>query len=133
MAFRNCLAVAPVIRICLVLDACPATISTLLFPTPSVLANSFINSAFAAPSTGGEATLTFTAPSNPPANSVFEARGTTRAVKLILLSFSEMFNIFGPANPLRLHKNIQHQRLQESDKQQNDHRGNIEHPDRRDE
>lgn len=81
MAVRTCSAVTPVIRICLVLEARPDTISTAPLATANFFANSFISSAFAAPSTGGEATLTFTAPSNSPTISVLDARGTTRMEK----------------------------------------------------
>ena len=69
-------------------EVCPPMISTALFETSKVFAKSLINSAFAAPSTGGEAILTFNAPSNSPTISLFDARGTTRTVKIIESSFS---------------------------------------------
>ena len=83
-------AVTPAIRNCLDFEVCPETISTSLFGTPSVFAKSLINSVFAAPSTGGEATLTFTAPSSAPTISDLDARGTTLTANNTAPSFSEM-------------------------------------------
>lgn len=45
-----------------------------------------MSSAFAAPSTGGAAIFTFNAPFTSPTISLFEARGTTRTVKIKFVS-----------------------------------------------
>lgn len=82
--------VTPVIRNCLVLDVWPERISMLLFDTPKCVDRSFINSAFAAPSMGGEVSLTLTAPSISPPISLRDALGTTRTVKHAAPSFSEI-------------------------------------------
>jgi hypothetical protein len=84
----QCCTVTPFIRIRLVLDVWPETISTLLRETSNVLARSFISSAFAAPSTGGEQRRTFKAPSSSPTISLFDARGATRTPKNTAPSFS---------------------------------------------
>jgi len=63
------------------------------FETPKVFAKSLIISAFAAPSTGGDAIRTFNAPSCSPTISLFDARGTTRTLKIIESSFSVIFNV----------------------------------------
>ena len=81
----------PEIFTCFVFEVCPPIISTELFEMPKVFARSFSNSAFAAPSIGGDAIRIFNAPSNSPTISLFEARGTTRTVKIIALSFSVKF------------------------------------------
>jgi hypothetical protein len=70
------------------LEAGPETISTFDRFTFSTLAKNRINSSFAAPSTGGAATRTFTAPSSSPAICVREARGTTRTPNITAPSFS---------------------------------------------
>ncbi len=72
----------PLIRTCFRFENCPFNISTVLFDTPNVFAKTFINSAFAAPSIGGTAILTFNAPPNSPTISLFDARGTTRTLKV---------------------------------------------------
>ena len=88
---KNFSGVRFVILICFVFEVCPATISTSDFETSKVFAKTLINSAFAAPSTGGEAILTFNAPSCAPTISLLEARGTTRALKIIAPFFSVKF------------------------------------------
>ena len=79
-AFSSSAAVNSAIRSRLVLAVCPETISTLLFAMPSNLAKNFINSALAAPSTGGDATRTFKIGSFVPTISVFDALGITRTL-----------------------------------------------------
>jgi len=79
----------PAIRICLVFEVWPEMIEILLFGTLNCFDKSFINSAFAAPPTGGEASLIFTAPSNSPTISLRDARGTTRTVKYTAPFFSD--------------------------------------------
>src|SRR5215213_3866115 len=88
---KNFSGVRFVILICFALEACPLRISTFDFETSKVFAKTLINSAFAAPSTGGAAILTFNAPSCAPTISLFEARGTTRALKTSAPFFSLKF------------------------------------------
>jgi hypothetical protein len=72
----------------LVLEVSPLTIATADFATPSFFDISRINSALAAPSTGGEDNLTFTAPSYSPAIPADAARVVTRTSKTIPSGFS---------------------------------------------
>lgn len=112
---------------CLDLELCPDTISTLLFETPRALAKSFISSALAAPSTGGAAILTFKAPSISPVISDRDARGTTRTVKVTAPSFSERsIKVSIPD------EHVQYYALQEHYQDEHQHAGDVEHPDRRD-
>jgi hypothetical protein len=67
----------------LVLEVSPLTIATADFATPSFFEISRTSSALAAPSTGGEDTLTFTAPSYSPTISTDAARVVTRTSKII--------------------------------------------------
>ncbi len=78
----------PMILICFVFEVCPLKISTALLETLNFFAKTFINSAFAAPSTGSEAILIFNAPLKSPTISLFDARGTTRTLKIKFPSFS---------------------------------------------
>src|SRR5215208_4418899 len=88
---KNFSAVRLTILICFVFEVCPERISTSDFETPKVFDKTLINSAFAAPSTGGEAILIFSAPSCAPTISLFEARGTTRTLKISAPFFSVKF------------------------------------------
>lgn len=72
----------PPTRTCFCFEVCPLNISTALFGTPNFFDKIFINSSFAAPPVGGEAILTFNAPSISPTISLFDARGTTRTLKI---------------------------------------------------
>ena len=60
----------------------PLTIDTVRFGTPSADAITSINSAFAAPSTGGAVRRTSKAPPRVPATPDFPARGITRTLCL---------------------------------------------------
>ena len=128
MSVLNFTAVTPAIRICLDFEVCPETISTSLFGTPSFFAKSFVNSAFAAPSTGGEASLTFTEPSISPTISDLEARGTTLTAKSTAPSFSEILIKAGIDSP---DEHVQHHRLQQHYHDQHQHPREVEHSDRR--
>src|SRR5262249_7677770 len=79
----------PWIRTILFLEPWPERISTDLRGAFNARARTLINSAFAAPSTGGKARRTRKAPSCSPTISLREARGDTRTVKVIAPSFSE--------------------------------------------
>jgi hypothetical protein len=69
-------------RSILVREFSPLKISTALFGTPRLFESSFINSAFAAPSTGGDDSLIFKRPSMIPTISLRELRGITFIVKI---------------------------------------------------
>lgn len=96
----NSAAVMPVIRNCLVLEIWPERSATLLFGTPRCFDKSFTSSAFAAPSTGSDASRTFTVGSNSPTISLREAPGSTRAVKCTAFSFSKIsIKFYTPGGP----------------------------------
>ena len=80
-------AVMPSIFTCFVFEVRPLVISTALFGTSKNLARVTINSAFAAPSTGGDFTLIFNAPSCSPTISLFDDFGKTRTLKIKVPSF----------------------------------------------
>ena len=111
---------------CLDFELCPDTISTLLFGTPRALAKSFISSALAAPSTGGDAILTFKAPPMRPVISDRDERGTTRTVMVTAPSFSEMSIKLSFPN-----EHVQYNALQEHYQDEHQHTGDVEHSDRR--
>ena len=93
-SLRSWSALTPSICSRLVLEAPPATIAIADFATPSFLANSLMSSAFAAPSTGGEDNLTFTAPSTSPTISLRALRGITRTVNVTASLSSSMLTFF---------------------------------------
>jgi len=74
----------------LVLEVSPLTIETEDFETPSVFEINRISSALAAPSTGGEDNLTFTAPSYSPTIATDDERVVTRTSKIIPAGVSVM-------------------------------------------
>ena len=76
------------IFILLFFEVSPFMISTSLFATPKDLASNLINSAFAAPSTGGDEMRIFNEPSCGPTILLLEDRGTTRTSNNIAPSFS---------------------------------------------
>lgn len=71
----------PVILTCSIFPVCPDRISTALRATPKTSARVRMSSSLAAPSTGGAAILTLSAPSCSPTTLLFDARGTTRTLK----------------------------------------------------
>src|SRR3954462_5742416 len=71
-----------------VFDDRPETTWTSCFDTPNSLASSVTSSSFAAPSTGGELSFTFKAPSCSPRISLFDDRGIARTSNVIEPSVS---------------------------------------------
>jgi len=87
----------------------------------------FITSPLAAPSTGGAAIFIFKAPFSTPTISDLEDRGITRRLKTIVFSVS-VYSI----NRSAPDEDVQYDGLQQSDQDKHEHRGDIEHADRRD-
>src|SRR5436305_5788221 len=134
----NFSAPAPETRTTFVFDAWPLLISTSRAGTPNSFDRNFISASLAAPSTGGAATRTRSAPSCSPAASVFDARGTTRTEKLIAPSSSlyliTRLHARGFVRDRRLNTNHRDRDrpLQEVEQEKYDDGRDVEHTDRRD-
>ena len=140
----------PIICIRLVREVWPEVISIFDLGMFRDLDKNRTNSSFAAPSTGGALSLIFSVPSCSPAISVFAERGITRILKVMNSRFLAIFSNTLDVTPLLTHparrcsggdpgtcgllqlasnENIEHERLQQADKDQNQHCRNIEHSD----